>query len=63
LDLLVPLIHNCHDDPTVGFETKRGPQDEFGKVEEEMLDMLDAKFHDAVADHIENCVQNWDMYS
>ncbi len=30
--------------------------DEFGKVEEEILDLLDAKFPDEVEDHVEECV-------
>jgi phage terminase large subunit-like protein len=36
--------------------------DEFGEVEEEILDLLDAEFPDEVEDHVEKCVQNWDMY-
>jgi phage terminase large subunit-like protein len=64
LDLLVFLIKNWHDDPTIGFEAKKGPQDvdEFGEVEEEILNLLDAKFPHEVEDHVEECVQNWDMY-
>jgi hypothetical protein len=58
LDLLVFLIKNWPDDPTIGFEVKKGPQDvdEFGKAEEEILDLLDAKFPDEVEDHVEHCV-------
>ncbi len=65
LDLLVLLIKNWHDDPTIGFEAKSGPQDvdKFGKAKEEILDLLDAKFSNEVEDHVEDCVQNWDMYS
>jgi len=38
LDLLVLLIKNWLNDPTMGFEVKKGPQDvdEFGKAEEEI---------------------------
>ncbi len=48
LDLLVLLIKNWNDDPTIGFEAKKGSQDvnEFGEVEEEILNLLDAEFLD-----------------
>jgi tetrahydromethanopterin S-methyltransferase subunit A len=64
LDLLVLLIKNWHGDPTIGFEVERGPQDvdKFGKAKEEILDLLDVEFFDEVDDHVEDCVQNWDMY-
>jgi hypothetical protein len=64
LHLLVILIKNWHDDPTIGFEAKNGPQnvDEFGKAKEDILDLLDVKFSNEVEDHVEDCVQNWDMY-
>jgi hypothetical protein len=64
LDFLVLLIKNWHDDPTIGFEAKKGPQDvnEFGKPEEKIVDLLDAKFRDKVEGHVEECVQNWDIY-
>jgi hypothetical protein len=35
---------------------------EFGKAKEEILDLLDVKFFDEVEVHVEDCVQNWDMY-
>jgi tetrahydromethanopterin S-methyltransferase subunit A len=64
LDLLVLLIKNWHDDPTIGFEAKSGPQDvdKFGKAKEEILDLLDVEFFDEIEGHVEDCVQNWDMY-
>ncbi len=36
--------------------------DKFGKAKEEILDLLDVEFFDEVDDHVEDCVQNWDMY-
>ncbi len=64
MDLLVLLIKNWHDDPTIGFEAKSGPQDvdKFGKAKEEILDLLDVEFFDEIEGHVEDCVQNWDMY-
>ncbi len=58
LDLLILLIKNWPNDPTIGFEVKKGPQDvdEFGEVEEEILNLLDVKFLDEVEDHVEECV-------
>ncbi len=58
LDFLVFLIKNRHDDP-IGFEAKKGPQDvdEFGEVEEEILDLLDAKFPNEVEGHVEKCAE------
>ncbi len=55
LDLLILLIKNWLDDHTIGFEVKKGPQDvdDFGKVEEEILNLLDIKFLDGVEDHVE----------
>jgi hypothetical protein len=57
LDLLVLLIRNWHDNPTIGFEAKKGSQDvnEFGEAEEEILDLLDAEFLDEVEGHVEEC--------
>ncbi len=43
-NLLVLLIKNWHNDPTIGFEAKGGPLkgvDEFGEAKEEILDLLD----------------------
>jgi hypothetical protein len=64
LDLLVLSIKNWHDDPTIGVEAKKGPQDvnEFGEAEVKILDLLDAKFPNEVEGHVEECVQNWDIY-
>jgi hypothetical protein len=64
VDLLVLLIKNWLDDPSIGFEAKRGLQnvDEFGEAEEEILDLLNVGFPNEVEDHVEDCVHNWDMY-
>ncbi len=58
MDLLILLIKNWPNDPTIGFEIKRGLQDvdEFGEVEEEILDLLDVKFFYEVEDHVKECV-------
>jgi hypothetical protein len=47
LNLLVLLIKNWLDDPIVGFDAKGGPPkdvDEFGEIEEKILDLQDANF-------------------
>jgi len=47
LDLLVLLIKNWLDDPTVGFDAKGGPPkdvDDFGDTQEKILDLQDANF-------------------
>ncbi len=46
LDFLVLKIKNWFDDPTIGFEDIKEPQDvdEFGKVDKEILDLLDVEF-------------------
>jgi hypothetical protein len=64
LDLLVFLINNWLDDPIVGSEAKKGPEDvdEFGEPKEEILDSLDVEFLDEVEDHVKKHVHNWDMY-
>jgi hypothetical protein len=64
VDLLVLPIKNWPNDPCIGFEVKKGPQDvdEFGEIEEEILDLLNVKFLNEVEDHVEDCVQHWDMY-
>lgn len=36
--------------------------DKFGKAKEEIQDLLDVEFSDEVEDHVEDCVQSWDMY-
>jgi hypothetical protein len=58
VDLLVFLIKNWLDDPSIGFKSKRGPQnvDEFGEAEEEILDLLNLEFLNEVDDHVEDCV-------
>jgi hypothetical protein len=58
LDLLVLLIKNWPNDPTTGFEAKKGPQDVdgFGEIEEEILGLLDAEFPNEIEDHVEECV-------
>jgi hypothetical protein len=58
LDFLVLLIKNRHDDP-IGFEAKKGPQDvdEFGEVDEEIIDLLDAEFTNEVESHVEKCAE------
>jgi hypothetical protein len=60
LDLLVFQIMNWSDDPTIGFEAKKGPQnvDEFQEAKEEILDLLDVEFLDEVEDHVKECVHN-----
>jgi hypothetical protein len=64
MDLLVLLVKNWPDDPSIGFEAKRVLEDvdEFGEAEEEILDLLNVKFPNEVEDHVYDCVQNWDMY-
>ncbi len=64
LDFLVFLIKNWPNNPTIGSEAKKGPQnvDEFGEAMEEIQHLLDVKFLDEVEDHVEECVHNWDMY-
>jgi hypothetical protein len=64
VDLLVLLIKNLPNDLSIGFEVKREPQDvdEFGEVEEEILDLLNVEFPNEVEDHVKDCVQHWDMY-
>jgi len=36
--------------------------DGFGEVEEDILDVMDAKFSSKVDDNVEDYMQNWDMY-
>jgi hypothetical protein len=61
LDLLVFLIKNWLDDPTIGVEHKGRPQYVNGlgeDIEKNILVVMDVKFPSKV----EDCVQNWDMY-
>ncbi len=65
LNLLVLLIKNWPSDPLVGFEAQGGPSkdvDQFVEAEEEILDLLDAKFPNEVESYVEECVQSWDMF-
>jgi phage terminase large subunit-like protein len=62
---LVLLIKNWPSDPLVGFEAQGGLSkdvDEFVEAEEEILDLLDAKFPNEVESYVEECVQSWDMF-
>ncbi len=36
--------------------------DGFGEVEEDILNVMDAKFPNKVDDNVEDYMQNWDMY-
>jgi hypothetical protein len=59
LDLLVLLIKNWPNNPIVGFKAKERPWknvDEFGEAEENILDLLDAKFSNEVKDYVKECV-------
>ncbi len=64
LDLLVFFIKNYHDDPTIGIDDKRWNVgvDGFGEVEEAILDVMDVEFLEEVQDHLEDCLQDWEMY-
>jgi hypothetical protein len=46
--------------PLLDLRLREGPQNvnEFGEVEEEILDLMDVQFFDEVGDHVEQCVQN-----
>ncbi len=62
---MVLSIKNSLDDPIVGLEVKGGSlkgMDEFGEVEEEILDLLDVKFPNEVEGYVEKCVWIWDMF-
>ncbi len=65
LDLLVLLIKNWPNYPTSGFEEKIGVVDlgGFDEVEEDILDVIDFGFPHEVDSHVEECIQDWDMYS
>jgi hypothetical protein len=34
----------------------------FGAVEEDILDVIDFDFPEKVDDHLEECIQDWEMY-
>ncbi len=36
--------------------------DEFGEAEEEVLNLIDAKFPNEVEGYVEECVKKWDMF-
>jgi hypothetical protein len=62
---LVLLIKNWHDDPKIEFEVMGGSLkdvDEFGEAEEEVLNLIDAKFPNEVEGYVEECVKKWDMF-
>ncbi len=60
LDLLVLLIKNWLDDPTIGFDDKTSFAyiDVFGEVEEDILDVIDFEFLDEIDDHLEECIKD-----
>ncbi len=59
LDILVLLIKNWLDDLTLCAEHKGGPKKVHGFGEDEdILDVMDAKFSNELEDHVEDCVQN-----
>jgi hypothetical protein len=62
---LVLLIKNWLDGPIIGFEAMGEPLkdvDEFGEVEENILNLIDVEFPNEVEGYVEECVQNWDMF-
>jgi hypothetical protein len=63
LDFLV-LIKNWHDDPTTSVKDNGGLKyvNEFGEDKEDILNVMNAEFFDEVENHVEDCVQNWDLY-
>ncbi len=61
LDLLVLLIKNWLNDLIANAHDKRY-MDEFGEIEGNILDVMHVEFLEEVDDHVEECVQNWDMY-
>jgi hypothetical protein len=65
LGLLVLLIKNWLDDPTTRFDDKTSLAnlDVFGEVEEDVLDVIDSKFPNEVDEHLEECIQDWEMHS
>ncbi len=58
LDLLVLLIKNWLNDPTIRFydKTSLANLDVFGEVEEDILDVIDFEFPNKVDDHLEECI-------
>jgi hypothetical protein len=64
LDFLVSLIKNWLNDPTTRFDDKLclANLDMFGEVEEDILDVLDSEFPNEVDEHLDECIQDWEMY-
>ncbi len=64
MDFLVFQIKNWFDDPAIGFDTikERQDVDEFGKVDKEILDLLDVKFSMRlkIVYRIETCIHDFD---
>jgi hypothetical protein len=36
--------------------------DGFGEAKEAILDVMDVEFREEVQDHVEDCLQDWEMY-
>jgi len=51
-------------DPTTRFDDKTSLADlnVFSEVEEDILDAIDFEFLDKFDDHLEECIQDWEMY-
>jgi len=64
LGLLVLLIKNWLDDPTTRFDDKTSLAnlDVLGEVEEDILDVIDFEFPNEVDEHLEECIQDWEMH-
>jgi hypothetical protein len=60
LDLLVLLIKNWLDDPTIGFDDKTSlaDLDVFDEVEDDILDVIDFEFLDEVDHHLEEGIED-----
>jgi len=58
------FIKNYHDDPTIGVDDKRRHVgvDGFVEAEEAILDVMDVEFLEECQDHVEDCLQDWEMY-
>jgi hypothetical protein len=63
LDFLV-LNKNWHDDPTISVKDNGGLKDvdEFDEDKEDILNVMNAEFFYEVENHVEDCVQNRDLY-
>jgi len=60
LDLLVLLIKNWLDDPTIRFDDKTSlaDLDVFDEVEDNILDVIDFEFLDEVDHHLEEGIED-----